>query len=237
MMKQNLLVPYIKTGFPDFREITKLPEWLVPGAAEVASQLGDENLLELIKPLGLTGGIQSGLAPVEMTDKLPVEEWREAIERWYAVYQVVPVTTALLRAREKVEAMERRGVIGINSALVVRSLVTIAFAIFIPNGGKILDRLAVVLGGNPTEPAELLNRYVTALVSDDKDTLSRVEECIQRDPMWTAWFARFGSCALAFPYLPRVIGVSPVPSNALIQILATMIKEVTDADCSRNNAN
>ena len=236
-MRQNLLVPYIKTGFPSFREISKLPEWLVPGAAEVASQLGDESLLELIEPLGLTGEIQSCLAQSAEADKLPVGEWREAIERWYAVHQVVPVTMALLRAREKVEAMERRGVIGINSTSVVRSLVTIAFAIFIPNGGKILDRLAVVLGGNPTEPAELLNRYVAALVSDDKDTLSRVEECIQRDPMWTAWFAGFSDCALAFPYLPRVIGVSPVPSSALVPLLATMIKEVTDADCSRDNAN
>ena len=236
-MKQNLLVPYIKTGFPDFREISKLPEWLVPGAAEVVSQLGDESLLELIEPLGLTGEIQSCLAQSASAEKLPVEEWREAIEQWYAVHQVVPVTTALLRAREKVEAMERRGVIGINSTSVVRSLVTIAFAIFIPNGGKILDRLAVVLGGNPTEPAELLNRYVTVLVSDDKDTLSRVEECIRRDQMWTAWFARFSDCALSFPYLPRVIGVSPVPSSALVPLLATMFKEVTDADCSRDNAN
>ena len=236
-MKQNLLAPYIQTGFPYFREISKLPEWLVPGAAEVVSQLGDESLLELIEPLGLTGKIQSCLAQAAEADKLPVGEWREAIERWYAVYQVVPVTLALLRAREKVEAMERRGVIGINSSSIVRSLVTIAFAIFIPNGGKILDRLAVVLGGNPTEPAELLNRYVTALVSDDKDTLSRVEECIQRDPMWTAWFARFSDCALAFPYLPRVIGVSPVPSSTLVPLLATMFKEVTDADCSRDNAN
>jgi len=235
-MKQNLLVPYIQTGLPYFREITKLPEWLVPGAAEVASQLGDESLLELIEPLGLTGKIQSCLAPAS-ADQLPVGEWREALERWYVVHQVVPVTMALLRAREKVEAMERRGMGGINSTSVVRSLVTIAFAIFIPNGGKILDRLAVVLGGNPTEPAELLNRYIAALVSDDKDTLSRVEECFQRDQMWTAWFARFSNCALSFPDLPRVIGVSPVPSSALIPLLATMFKEVTNADCSRDNAN
>ena len=236
-MKQNLLAPYIKTGFPYFREISKLPEWLVPGAAEVVSQLGDESLLELVEPLGLTEEIQSCLAQAPKADKLPVGEWCEAIGRWYAVHQVVPVTMALLRAREKIEAMQRRGIGGVNSVSKVRSLVTIAFAIFIPNGGKILDRLAVVLGGNPTEPAELLNRYVTALVSDDKDTLYRVEECIQRDQMWTTWFARFSNCAMAFPYLPRVIGVSPVPSSALIQLLATMIKEVTNADCSRDNAN
>ena len=236
-MRQNLLVPYIKTGFPSFREISKLPEWLVPGAGEVVSQLGDESLLELIEPLGLTGEIKSCLAQAAGADQLPVGEWREAIGRWYAVNQVMPVTIALLRACEKVETMERRGVIGINSSSIVRSLVTIAFAIFIPNGGKILDRLAAVLGGNPTEPAELLNRYVTALVSDDKGTLSRVEEYIQRDPMWTTWFARFSDCAQAFPYLPRVIGVSPVPSSALVPVLATMFKEVTDADCSRNNAN
>jgi len=110
-MKQNLLVPYIKTGFPDFREISRLPEWLVPGAAEVVSQLGDESLLKLIAPLGLTGEIQSCLSQSAEADKLPVGEWSEAIGRWAAVHQVMPVTMALLRAREKVEAMERRGVI------------------------------------------------------------------------------------------------------------------------------
>ena len=152
-MKHNLLVPYIQTGLPYFREISKLPAWLVPGAAEVVGQLGDESLLELIEPLGLTGKIQSCLAQSAEADKLPVGEWREAIERWYAVHQVVPVTMALLRAREKAEAMEQRSIGSINSISVARSLVTIAFAIFIPNGGKILDRLAVVLGGDPTKPA------------------------------------------------------------------------------------
>ena len=210
-MKQNLLAPYIKTGFPYFREITKLPEWLVPGAAEVVRQLGDESLLELVEPLGLTGEIQSCLAQAAKADKLPVGEWREAIGRWYAVHQVVPVTMALLRAREKIEAMQQRGIGGVNAVSVVRSLVTIAYATFIPNGGKILDRLAVVLGGNPTEPAELLNRYVTALVNDDKDTLSRVEECIQGDQMWTTWFARFSNCVMAVSYthltLPTILRV------------------------------
>ena len=129
-MKQNLLAPYIKTGFPYFREITKLPEWLVPGAAEVVRQLGDESLLELIEPLGLTEEIQSCLAQAPKADKLPVGEWCEAIGRWSAMHQVVPVTMALLRAREKIEAMQQRGIGGVSSVSVVRSLVTIAFAIF-----------------------------------------------------------------------------------------------------------
>jgi len=147
------------------------------------------------------------------------------------------LTMALLRAREKIEAMQRRGIGGVNSVSVVRSLVTIAFAIFIPNGGKILDRLAGILGGNPAEPAALLNLYVKALENGDKDTLADVEECILQDPVWTEWFKRFLAEGTAFPFIPRVVGVSPIPTSELIQLLAAMIVEVTNADRIRDIGN
>ena len=236
-MNQGLMTRYIEVGFPHLKETSKLPEWLIPRLPEVASQLGDESLLELAEPLALKKGIKSFLAQAPEADKLPTEIWREGICGWYVVHQVMPVTMALMRACEKVEALERRGLAGINSAATVRGLATIAFAIFTPNGGKILDRLAGILGGSPAEPAALLNLYVEAMENGDKDTLTGVEECVLQDPAWTEWFKRFFASGTAFPFVPKVVGVSLVPTSELIQLLGAMIKEVIDADNRRDPRN
>jgi hypothetical protein len=231
-MSEGLLARYMEVGFPHLREVSGLPEWLVPDVVESAHPLGDQAMLELVKPLGLAKRASAFLAHAPDPDSLSIEIWQDCIGRYPAIRQALPVTMALLRACEKVDALERRGVAGIRSASTVRALATIACAPFTLKGGKMLDRLAELLGGNTTEPAELLNRYVTALVSDDKDTLSRVEECIQRDQMWTTWFANFSNYARTFPHPPRMIGVSPVISSVLNQLIATMLKEIDDADTS-----
>jgi len=199
----------MEAGLPHLRQVSRLPGYLAPGVSEVASQLGDKSLLELAEPLCLSEGIKPLLNQAPEADKLPAEIWQEGIGRWQAIHQVVPVTLALLRAREKVEALERRGVAEVSSASTVRGLATVAFATFAPNGGKILDRLAGILGGNPAEPAALLNLYVKALENSDKDTLADVEECILQDPAWAEWSRRFFAEGTAFPFIPRVVGVSP----------------------------
>jgi len=236
-MKNGRLTRYVEAGLPHLRHVSKLPGWLAPGVPEVASQLGDKSLLKLAEPLCLSEGIKSLLNQAPEADKLPAEKWQEGMGRWQAVHQVAPVTLALLRAREKVEALERRGVAGVSSASTTRGLATIAFATFAPNGGKILDRLAGILGGSPAEPAALLNLYVKAMENGDKDTLADVEECILQDPAWAEWSRRFIAEGMAFPFIPRVIGVSPIPTGELIRLLAAMIVEVTNADCIRDIGN
>ena len=236
-MRDGLLTRYMEIGFPHLRQVSGLPEWLVPDVAEAARNLGDEAILELAKPLGLAERASAFLAQAPDPDSLPVEIWQENIRRWPAIRQALPVTMALLRACEKVEALDRRGVAGINSASTVRGLATIAYATFDPNGGKILDRLAGILGGSPAEPATLLNRYVKALEDGDKDTLAGTEECILQNPAWAEWSKRFIAEGMAFPFIPRVIGVSPIPTGELIQLLAAMIVEVTNADRIRDIGN
>ncbi len=236
-MSQNLLARYIEVGLPPLREISKLPEWLVPGLTEVASQLGDQSVLEIAEPLGLTKGRESCLAQADEADKLPAEIWREGIGRWDAVHQVLPVTMALLRACEKVEALEQRGVVATTSASTVRGLATIAYAAFVPNGGKMLGRLAGILGGSPAEPAALLSLYVKAVENSDKDTLAGVEECISHDPVWLEWSKRFLAGGTAFPFIPRLVGVIPAPTSELIRLLAAMIMEVENVDDSRDTRN
>ena len=236
-MRDGLLTRYMEVGFPHLRQVSGLPELLVPDVVEAARNLGDQAILELAKPLGLAERASAFLAQAPDPDSLPVEIWQENIRRWPAIRQALPVTMALLRACEKVDALERRGVLRIDFASLVRSLATICYAPFAPNGSEILSPLAGMLSGSPDETAALLNLYVKALENGDSDTLSSVEECILQNPAWAAWSERLLATGKSLKLTPRVIGVSPVSTGGLIQLLAAMIVEVINADHSRDTRN
>jgi hypothetical protein len=236
-MNDGLLTRYVEAGFPHLRQASTLPEWLVPGVADVAHELGDQAMLELAEPMGLAERLKAFLARAPEPDSLSVEMWHGGISRWPAIHQVLPVTMALLRACEKVDALERRGVLTPDYVSLVRDLAVISYAPFMPNGSEILGRLAGILGGNPTEPATLLDRYTTAMAKGDSDTLASVEECILQNPAWAAWSEGLLARGKAFPFMPRFIGVNPSLTNELAQVLVTMIREVLDANSGRNHAN
>jgi hypothetical protein len=236
-MREGLLTRYIEFGFPRLRRIAGLPDGLMPDFGNVARQLGDEAMLEIAAPLGLGDRLKSLLAQAPEPGSLPVEMWQESIGCWQAINQALPVTMALLRASEKVEALERRGVLVADVASIVRGLATIAYATFDPNGAKILDRLAGILGGSPAQPAGLLDRYVKALKGGDHDTLARVEECILQNAVWAEWSERFLATGKDFPFVPRVIGIMPPLTSGLKQVLVNMVMEVLNAHDSRNYRN
>ncbi len=236
-MSSELLTRYIEAGFPHFKQMSGLPEWLVPDVTEVARKLGDQGMLELAEPLGLSDRLESFLAEAPEVDSLPIEIWQEGIGQWQAIHHVLPVAMALLRACEKIEALERRGGLVADVASIVHGLATIAYATFDSHGGKILDRLAVILGGSPAEPAALLDRYVRALENGDNDTLASIEECILQHPTWSEWTKRLLAEGMALPFMPRVIGIGPVPTSELIRLLAAMIVEVVNADRIRDTGN
>jgi len=228
-MRNGLLTAYVETGFHYLKQIAKLPDGLMPDFADVARQLGDEAMLDMAEPLGLGDRLKSRLAQALEPGSLPVEIWQEGIGCWPASNQALLVTMALLRASEKVEALERQGVLAADVASIVRGLATIAYATFDPNGVKILDGLTGILGGSPAQPAGLLGRYVKALEGDDHDTLSRIEECILQDPVWAEWSERFLARGKEFPFVPRVIGISPPLTSELKQVMVSIIMEVLNA--------
>jgi len=235
-MEQDLWAKHIKQGFFYVKEAVELPEYLLPGIPEVAAQLGDKKMVELAGNPKISESKTPLLNQTE-TGNIPAEVWREGVGHWWAINQVRPVVLALLRARDKIEALQRQGNTDANSFYVIRSLCTLAYAPFILNGAKILESLAVILGGNPAEPAALLNRYIECVASGDKETLERVDKCIVNDSLWREWFDKLAKEGRAFPFVPRVIGINPVSSPELTRLLATMVKEVNNADSSRNNAN
>jgi len=137
-MRDGLLTQYTEAGFTHLKQMAKMPQGLMPDFAEVARQLGDEGILKLAEPLGLAEGVETLLAQAPDTDSLAVEIWQQGVANWHPVGQVLSVTMALLRACEKVDALERRGALKIDPAL-VRGLAVTACAPFAPNGGELLS--------------------------------------------------------------------------------------------------
>lgn len=235
-MRDGLLTEYIEAGFPHLKQMARLPEGLLPDFAVVVRTLGDETMLEIAEPLGLAERVKVVLARAPEPDSLPVEVWQQGIANWPPVHQVLSVTMALLRACEKVDALEQRGALKIDFVL-VRGLAVTAYAPFAPNGGQLLSRLADILGSTVIEPAGLLDRYITAVVAGDTDTLAGVDRCILGNPAWREWSERILAIGRDFPFLPRVIGISPPLTSGLKQVLVNMMVEVFNAERSRNYPN
>lgn len=236
-MSEGLLTRYMETGFPHLKQVSGLPEWLIPDVAEVAHKLGDQAMLELVEPLGLSDKLKAFAARAPEPNSLPVEIWQEGIARWHGVHQVLPVTMALLRACEKVDALEQRGVLRVGFASLAHGLGTISYAPFAPNGSEILSKLANILGGDPAEPARLLDLYTTAVVKADDHILAGIEDCVLQDPVWAAWSNKLLATGKAFPFIPRVIAVRPPLTNGLMQVLVSMIMEVCHVNSGRNYPN
>jgi len=230
------LTEYIQAGFTHLRQVSGLPEGLLPDFAAVARQLGDEGLLKLAEPLGLAGRVKTLLAQAPDPDSLATEIWQQCIINWPPMAQILPVTVALLRACERVHALERRGSLKIDFAL-VRGLAVTAYAPFAPNGGELVSRLVSILGGRVAEPAGSLDRYIAAVVEGDSDTLDSVDLCIVQNRVWREWSGRILAAGKGFPFLPRVIGISPPLTSELKQIIVDVVTEVFNAQHSRDYRN
>jgi hypothetical protein len=235
-MNDELLTRYMETGFPHFRQVSGLPEELLPDFAVVARELGDDTMVKLAEPLGLAERIKTMLAQTPDPDSVPVEIWQQGIANWQYVHRVLSVSIALLHACEKVDALERRGALKIDPVL-VRGLAVTAYAPFVPNGSELLSRLADILRGTVVEPAGLLDRYVMAVVAGDSDTLASVDRCIVENRPWREWSETFLSTGKDFPFLPKVIGVTPPLTSGLKHVVVNMVLEVLNAHHSRNYPN
>ena len=235
-MKDGLLTQYIEAGLPHLRQVAGLPEGLMPDFVALIRQLGDEEMLKLAEPRGLMSRVKEPLAQAPDPDSLPAEIWQQGTADWQPVHHVLPVTMALLHACERINALARRGALKIDSAL-VRGLAVIAYAPFVPNGGGLLSKLADILSGTAVEPARLLDNYLMAVITGDTDTLAGVDHCIMESPAWWGWSERFLAAGKDFPFLPKVIGISPPLTEGLKQVLTNMMREALNAEHNRNYPN
>ena len=208
----------------------------MPDFSTAVSHLDNRAMLELAEPLGLDDGLKIMLNQVPEPADLSAELWQQGIADWQPVSRVLPIVMSLLRACDRVDALERKGVLKIDIPL-VRGLAVTACAPFAPDGEELLSQLAELLGGRATEPAELLDRYMASAEAGDADTLAGIDRCIMENSSWRQWSDRFLATGKAFPFIPRVIGVCPPLSSGLRQALANTVMEVLDAERSRDYSN
>jgi hypothetical protein len=230
-MRHGVLTRYVENGYTHLKQVTGLPEGLLDDFSKVAVQLGDTGIKQLAEPLGLKERLEAALARAPDPGSLPDESWQKTIQRWEPASAVLPVTMKLLRACERIEALDRKGALAVDFSL-IRGLAVIAYAPFAPGGNKLLNKLAVILGGDAAEPAVLLDRYITAVTEKETTALGDIDRTITENPAWRQWSEGILSSCKDFPFLPRVIGISPLLGSAAKQVIVDMLMEVSDADNS-----
>ena len=224
-MKEQRLTKLLKAGYPRFKENSGVPVWLLPerSFAIVVDGLGDTTILEGSRCLDLLP---------DTANKIPDHEsfsagmWREACLDWPQLSLVSAIITSLLESVDQVMAKHYRGELTIETQVIFRSLMVIAFAPFVPQGRDVLQDIAAILDGAAANPADLIRRYTGAVLNDKPVTATRISDCIGSHREWACWADFLQKLAQSFNGDYRLVAVTPPLSEGLADVLADMIKEV-----------
>jgi hypothetical protein len=230
-MAEQRLVKLLKTGYPHFKEYGGLPSWLLPerSFAIVADGFGDSNILEMAQPLGLPSGMDLISRTLNTDTDKSADGWSTAAVCWPLLPVVKPIAVSLFEASDRIISQIRRGELKTDPSVVWRILLVMGFAPFDPQGRDILEKIATILGGDVTLPAELITRFADAVLSGDDEAITRVDDCINRQHPWQRWTEKMQEQALNFTGEYKLVAVTPPLSDRLACALAEMMKEATDA--------
>jgi hypothetical protein len=224
-MTTNVITDLLKSSYVSFKEAAVLPEWVLPSRsfAEVTTELGDQAILKLTRPLKLSPDLMSQITPIAAPDSAYQESFRKAAQNWPLISRVKPVIEACLGA-QVIVAKYREG--GLKPAFnVCRALSVLAVAALSPHADSILADLASILGGDKDNPGDLIGRYVDAVLGNDSATLRLIDECVAGYPEWVEWSNLFEKTVLGMKTDPRLVTVTPPISADIVWVLAQMLKE------------
>ena len=224
-MTERKIKEYLKTGYPHFKENSGIPSWLLPerSFAIVVDGLGDTTIMEGSRCLGLLP---------DTANKIPGHEsfsagmWREACLDWPQLSLVSAIITSLLESVDQVMAKHYRGELTIDTQVIFRSLMVIAFAPFVSQGRDVMQDIAAILDGDAANPADLIRRYTGAVLNDKTVTATKVIDCIGSHREWACWADFLQQLTQSFNGNYRLVAVTPPLSEGLADVLADMIKEV-----------
>jgi len=230
-MAKQRLVKLLKTGYPHLKEYGGLPPWLLPerSFAIVADGLGDNNILEMARPLGLPSGMDLIKRTLNTDTDKSADSWLTAAACWPLLPVIKPIAISLFEASGRIMSQIRRGELETDTSVVWRVLLVIAFAPFDPQGQDILEEIATILDGDVALPAELITRFTDAALSGDDKIMTRVDDCINHQHPWLHWTEKMQEQALTFNADYKLVAVTPPLSDELTHALAAMMKEATDA--------
>jgi len=226
-MKEQKVGRWLKSGYSHFKEESGLPAHVMPEHTfnRLTDGLGDESIMNLSQPWRLAEGIQDSIDKEADPETVPTEVWRAAITLWPACSGVKPVMESCLDAVGRIMSQFQIGKLKMSVKVVCRAMVVLGFAPFIHTGREIMEDIAAILGGDADEPPEMVRRYAEAVIGGDTETVSRVDDCIAKNPQWQTWAGLLLQQVKDFPYTPKLVGITPPLSAEIIGVLARMMKE------------
>jgi len=235
-MTQSTLVSYLKNGYPHFKAASQLPVWLLPehSFGGIVDKLGEEKLLVLSRPLSLHEGIKKQVEELPAPETLPDESWHQAIQSWPSLGQVWTILGTLLEVTSQLTEKFQKKELQANPETVCQALAVLGLAQLVPEGNHLVRDLALILKCEPDHPSELIRRYAQAVNENNLTMIKKIDNTIAAYPFWMEWARLFTDTAQEFPYIPRLIGITPPLSSELISVLAEMLQEEQDVEFGRD---
>jgi len=226
-MKEPKLVEFIKSGYQYIKDDAGLPAWVLPehGFNRVADEVGDIGILEVSQPLELDEVVEHFLKEAPDPSDIPPQDWQDAIKRWQSSSHTGSIVAAYLEAIGPVMAKIQSIKSMINPVIICRSLTVLLFAPFVKCGRALLEEIAGILDGSVSDPAGLIKRYDDAVCQADIATLDKIDQSIVKYSYWQQWIAAMQEQALKCRYTPKLVAVTPPPSDDMVSVLATLMKE------------
>ena len=235
-MKEQKLAELIKSGYPYVKDEAGLAPWVLPehGLNRIVDKVGDDGILKVSRPLGLTENVESLLKSAPDPANVSQQAWQEAVKQWQPLSQVRPVVAAFLEVAGPVIAKYREIKSKVDPMVICRSLAVLLFAPFIDLGKALLEEVEGVLDKQENDPAELIRNYGEAVCRGDIPTVEKVNQCIVKYNYWQEWASALQEEVLSCRYTPKLIAVMPPLSAGLVDLLATLIKERQDGSSGDN---
>lgn len=226
-MVERKLAELIKSGYPHVKDEAGLAPWVLPehGFNRMVDEAGDDNILRISRPLGLTEGVERLLKIAPDPSAIPPQSWQDAVKQWQPSSQVASVVAAYLEAIGPVMSQSQSLKSRIDPTVICRSLAALLLAPFVDQGKTILEEAAVILGGSASAPDELIKSYADAVCRGDITTLDKIDRSIVKYDSWQEWATGMQEQALKCRHTPKLVAVTPLPSTDLAGVLATLMKE------------
>ncbi|MFC1982268.1 hypothetical protein ACFLV5_00525 [Chloroflexota bacterium] len=222
-MKEQTLIKWLKAGSSQFKEHNGIPSWLVPQRSfdVMADWLGDINIVESSPHLNLSTPDNQ----LHDIDRFPDETWRKACLEWPQLPLVKGVIISLFESIQHIVDKYDRGELTLEPNLVCRGLIVMSLAPFVPQGKNLLEAIAAIMHFNPEFPADIIRKYVSIVLTNDRLTVAKLDEFINSHREWADWVDLIQQQSESFNVDYRLVAVTPPHSDVLTSVLADMIKE------------
>jgi hypothetical protein len=206
--------------FPPIRWGSGIPPCLVSDAKAFAflEQVGV--LLPLFPPLGLAEGVNA-LQSDPTIDQIPAELCAKQAREWSEDNQVRDIFLAMDRVLRSLGELIHKKELQVQIATVAKTLPVLAVLFWSPQGGSILPQVARIFGCGVEAPAKIIDYYRTAIASGDEDTLLKLQQLVDNDPIFGWWTKEFADMAIKvdLPESPISLPLSTLVSSILIRIM------------------